>query len=303
MHSNLNNNKRQNNNLYFNKNAKANKKYKINYGPTTHVALFANVRDEVHIKEWVAHHLLIGFDIIIIFDHKSITPLKEVLSNFGEKVFVFRSDEDGPVKLPLMNRAIHMARNMMVDWFIYLDADEFIILNTKENNVKFLLNFYNHAHSLGINWLFFGSNHLIDEPKGLILENYTKSSKLLDKHVKCFVRPYEATFANNPHFYHTRNKNRMYGLNKSVSDSNEPLHFNSSFCIEYDKSPAYIAHYIYQSEESCINRKVNLPCDDVAAKRNIQDVKFIHELYNEVDNFYPRETYASNIKFFLEAYK
>jgi hypothetical protein len=301
MISNLNSNKRQNNNFFFNKNA--NKKFDINYGPTTHVALFANVRDEVHIKEWVAHHLLIGFDIIIIFDHKSIIPLKDSLSNFGEKVFVFRYDEDGPIKIPLMNRAMKMARKMMVDWFIYLDADEFIILNTKENNIKCLLNIYNHAHSLGINWLFFGSNNLIEEPKGLLIENYTKSSKILDKHVKCFVRPYEATFANNPHFYHIRNKNRMYGLNKRLSSSTEPFFCNSSFCIEYDKSSAYIAHYIYQSEESCINRKVKLPCDDVAANRNIQDVKFIHDLYNEEDNFYPKETYASNIKFFLQAYK
>ena len=35
------------------------------------VALFTNARDEKHIKEWAAHHLLIGFEYIFIFDHKS----------------------------------------------------------------------------------------------------------------------------------------------------------------------------------------------------------------------------------------
>ena len=33
------------------------------------VVLFANVRDEPNIKEWITHHLLLGFDCIYIFDH------------------------------------------------------------------------------------------------------------------------------------------------------------------------------------------------------------------------------------------
>ena len=49
------------------------KKQQINI----HVALFTNARNEKHIKEWVAHHLLIGFELIVIFDHKSIKPLNK----------------------------------------------------------------------------------------------------------------------------------------------------------------------------------------------------------------------------------
>jgi hypothetical protein len=37
--------------------------------------LFTNARDEKNMKEWVAHHLLLGFDLIYIFDHKSKIPL------------------------------------------------------------------------------------------------------------------------------------------------------------------------------------------------------------------------------------
>lgn len=292
----------KNNIMMFNGNkiVKNKKEFIRNYGPTTHVALFTNARDEVHMKEWVAHHLLLGFDIIIIFDHKSIIPLKNELSIFGDKIKVFRSDNDSAIKIPFMNKAIQMSRKMNVDWFIYLDADEFIILNTKENNIKYLLNFYNNAHSLAINWLFFGSNYLEKEPEGLILESYTKSSKLLDKHVKSFVRPYEATYADNPHFYHIRNKKMMYGLNKQLNTSQESASFNSSFCIEHTSTPAYIAHYIYQSEETCLNRKIKLPTDDLNVFRNVLDVKFIHNLYNEEDNFYPRDTYAENVKNYIK---
>ena len=58
-----------------------------NYGPTKSVVLFTNARDEKNIKEWASHHLLIGFDKIIIFDHKSITPLKDVFLNFDNITF------------------------------------------------------------------------------------------------------------------------------------------------------------------------------------------------------------------------
>jgi hypothetical protein len=32
--------------------------------------------------------------------------------------------------------------------------------------------------------------------------------------------------------------------------------------MEYYRAPAYIAHYVYQSEESYVRRKLNLPSDD-----------------------------------------
>ena len=33
--------------------------------------MFTNARDERHIKEWAAHHLNLGADRLVIFDHKS----------------------------------------------------------------------------------------------------------------------------------------------------------------------------------------------------------------------------------------
>ena len=42
-----------------------------NYGECKNVILFTNARNEKNIKEWAAHHLLIGFSAICIFDHKS----------------------------------------------------------------------------------------------------------------------------------------------------------------------------------------------------------------------------------------
>ena len=93
--------------------------------PVKNVALFCNARDEKHIREWAAHHLLIGFNRIIIFDHNSIVPLSTVFQNFDKRVAIIRYDtppSQANIKVHLMNNALHIAKQMKVDWFIYLDA-------------------------------------------------------------------------------------------------------------------------------------------------------------------------------------
>ena len=74
------------------------------------VMLFTNARDEKNIKEWAAHHLLLGFDLIYIFDHKSKIPLKTVFSNFDQRVQVERCEMPNKIKLNLMNRASKIAK-------------------------------------------------------------------------------------------------------------------------------------------------------------------------------------------------
>ena len=93
------------------------------------VILFTNARDEKNIKEWAAHHLLLGFDLIYIFDHKSQVPIGPQFANFDNRVFVERCEMNSPIKLPLMMRAAKAAQLLGADWMIYLDADEFIMLN------------------------------------------------------------------------------------------------------------------------------------------------------------------------------
>jgi hypothetical protein len=271
----------------------------IQHGPTKSVALFTNARDESHIKEWAAHHLLIGFDHIIIFDHKSLNPLSNVFQKFDKRVITIPYNGENPVKLKLMNNAIHMARKLNVDWFIYLDADEFIILNNNFKGIKALLNKYKDAESLALNWLMFGSNNLVKDPKGLILDNYTKSELILDKQVKSFVRPFAAINAINPHYYVVQDKSRMFALNR-ILDGSEEYSFNTCN-VPYHQMGAFIAHYLYQSEETYIKRKVNLPTDNTGQYRgNIIDQ--IHHLHNGYENTFPKLKYAENVNKFLQQY-
>lgn len=261
------------------------------------VGIFCNARDEKNIKEWAAHHLLIGFDSIIIFDHKSKIPLTDIFSNFDKKVSIIKINlEDGNIKQKLMNNAIMIANRINLDWFIYLDADEFLILNKLFKGIKHFLDTYSYADSIAINWVMFGSNNLIEEPRGLILENYTKSCLMLDQHVKSFVRPQEAKYSDNPHYYHIRNASRALGL--LFNKLQHPQCF-SIINLPYYRSPAYIAHYVYQSEETYINRKIKLKGDDGRVRSDMG--KEIHNHYNHVINLQTQK-YIKQIKDFLNYY-
>ena len=254
------------------------------------IMLFTNARNEKNIREWAAHHLLIGFDFIYIFDHKSNPPLNNYFKDTDKRVILERCERDNPVKLPLMLRAANIARNSRADWMLYLDADEFLILNSFQN-VKEMLQVFSFADSLSINWLMFGTNNHKQEPRGLLLENYTKSDLILNQHVKSFVRPNQTIGVKNPHYYLISNPFRMISINNKVMT--EPYSFNQTNLVEYYKSHAYIAHYIYQSEESYINRKINLPTDDTNSFRQKDDN--IHDKHNETDNMGPKRKYAKQV--------
>jgi len=259
---------------------------------TQRVGLFCNARDEKHIKEWAAHHLLIGFDMIILFDHKSVVPLRRVFTGFDKRVIVQPITlADGNIKIPLMNQATTLAKLYNMDWFIYLDADEFLMFSPVYRGVKHFLNTHSNADSVGVNWLMFGSNYLVKEPEnGLLLEHYIRSDPMLNQHVKTFVRPHAVRFSDNPHYY------RMIDPQKMVGITYQPLRGVGCFnplSLHYTRAPAFVAHYVFQSEETYRKRKVVLPADDGTCRADMG--KQIHAEHNGVINMYPQR-YVQGIK-------
>jgi hypothetical protein len=263
--------------------------------------LFTNVRNEPNIKEWCIHHQLLGFDYICIFDHKSDIPLQQkdfrFIPKLANRIQIIPCSWNNPIKIPLMKQAVHIANQLNIDWMLYLDADEFLVLNSC-SHIKKMLNIFKNADSLAINWLMFGSNNHIKEPSGYIIENYTKSDLYLNKHVKSFVRPKQVINVTNPHFFHIKNSQKRISVQGNRINHYQP-EFNESACsIEYSKSHAYIAHYVFQSEETYNNRKINLPRDDTGTFRT-KDLDF-HTKHNQVDNLLIKNKYLTNIKRFLE---
>ena len=274
------------------------------------VILFTNARDEFHLKEWVAHHLLLGFDLIYIFDHKSHVPLKGQFSEFNkdyQRVFVSRCDLIGSIKKLLILKAVNIATELKADWMLYLDADEFLVINDNSiQDVKQLLNLYPQADSLSCNWLLFGTNFHDKEPEGLIIDNYTRSQTVLDEHIKTFLRPKEFLYPN-AHRSSIKNPNRAFHfngkcLNKVFPVYKENKHYKNP--VNYNVAKVFIAHYFCQSKETYIKRKLKIPRDDNGKHRTSEEINTnlltLDSQYNDSINTIVKDKYSNKIKDFLK---
>jgi hypothetical protein len=270
------------------------------------VILFMNARDEENLKEWVAHHLLLGFDLIYIFDHKSKVPLKGQFTEFNkdyQRVFVSRCELDGAVKDILITKASKIAQKMNADWFLYLDADEFLVINDDNiTNVKQLLKCYPQADSLSCNWLVFGTNYHVKEPEGLIIDNYTRSERQLNEHLKTFIRPREF-LSPNAHRSLVRNPDKAFHFNGKCLNRIFPIYKENKHYInpiDFREAKIFIAHYFYQSKEKYFRRKLSLPRDDNGQPRNPEELSFnlstINSHSNETINTLVKDKYSNKIK-------
>ncbi len=68
--------------------------------------------DNFYLDEWVNYHLSIGFEHIVIYDHKSIIP---VVNQWGAKVTLIRIEDELP-----FSEYVHLKtfRNFKVYWII-----------------------------------------------------------------------------------------------------------------------------------------------------------------------------------------
>lgn len=258
------------------------------------VILFTNARDEPNIGEWVAHHLLLGFDKVVIFDHLSKVPIVNFLgTNFDNRLSIIPVSGGGNIKLNLMNNALEIGKNGNYSWMLYLDADEYLNLNGFDN-IKNYLGYFKEADSIGINWLMFGTSGHKEQPKGLITENFIRSDLRLNSHVKSFVRPSLVARSENPHFYVMVNKSRCYSGNGTRMPmgpfNNQPLVFI--------KAKAYIAHYYTQSEQEHKRRKSRM-LDDGSINKDA-DYPEVHKVFNSCVNNQLQNKYSGRTKKFLK---
>lgn len=265
--------------------------------------LFTNARDERNILEWAVHHLNLGFDKICILDHKSIVPIKQICINLPDNVQITRVDKDNILKKNLMRYANYYAKTNGFDWMLYLDADEFLVLN-KCNNVNIFLQDYLNYDQIGINWLVFGSNYRDSRLNSdeTIIETYKRSDKNLNVHIKSFLNLKVQNFTIiNPHAYCLRNMQKSINVNFKPLNADAPHFFNTN--EHFSSLNAFIAHYIYQSYDEFIEKKVALPRDDNGEFREVIKKTDFHNLFNNIENNIVFEKYNSKNKELIELYK
>ena len=205
-----------------------------------YLALCAIVKDEdPFLEEWICHHALIGVEAFIIYDNGSAYPVRNRLRSFMKGSFL--TVVDIPGKAQQMIAYNHCLRNFGRDfrWLGFLDLDEYAVPK-RTHDLRVLLQDYEDAAALGLNWQCFGTNGHKARPQGTQLENYVLALDCEDwrKHIKSFVWPQGVFGMWNPHL-----SVALQGRN-TVNERHDPVvGAFSPFSAELGQ----INHYYYRS--------------------------------------------------------
>jgi len=218
------------------------------------------------IKEWVAFHYLVGFRKFYIFLHRSTDNTEEILNElkrkFDIKIFIVDPDLENP-QLKCYRDA-YMNFGDEVDWMAFVDSDEFLFPTACDSMGEALNEFKDkNISALGVYWACFGSSGHIEEPSGLIIENYkhrAEESYINDRHIKSIVRGGQgkSVIPSDPHFFKT--------VNGTYDENFRPIDGGLT-----QNDPTYnkfrINHYVTQSRSYFLNFKSRFSTPDGSKPR------------------------------------
>ena len=137
--------------------------------------LFTSTKNDRSILEWVTHHLTLGFDHIHIFQ----PTLSTVLDSLVE------ADNRVTIQQETPHEQLHdIAQTLGADWMLYLDSDEFLVLNTSSDVSQFLRP-YAAFEKVGLNLLMFSTGEKGEEET--LIGSCTSCNSKLSDIVKTFV--------------------------------------------------------------------------------------------------------------------
>ncbi|KIC38463.1 hypothetical protein RA27_18580 [Ruegeria sp. ANG-R] len=144
------------------------------------VGLFSCAKDEgPFILEWVAYHLLIGFDPILIYSNDSTDGTTELLDSLDKNGIISHVLQDlKPGQAPQHTAAetayAHPALDD-ADWLMWLDSDEFLFCANDENQVADLVEHCSDiAEGIAVNWLIFGDGGNDKWEPGLVTQQFLR---------------------------------------------------------------------------------------------------------------------------------
>jgi hypothetical protein len=155
------------------------------------VAILKN--EALYIREWIEYHLLVGVERFYLYDNESEDNLKEVLEPYIKRGVVVYTLWAGKMQqVPVYNDAV-LKYKSETKWLAIIDADEFIV-PLQDDSVPQFLKDYEQYPAVVLNWFVFDCGGHIKQPRGLVIENYTRG--YYGTHIKSIVNPQKVAQAN-----------------------------------------------------------------------------------------------------------
>lgn len=145
------------------------------------------------ILEWLAFHMVVGFNRFFIYAHKTDDGMTQTLMQLARHypIQVHALSMDALAQIVAYRHAWSQYGSQ-VDWMAFIDGDEFLFPTACEHIGQALAPYQALPLSaLGAYWVCYGGNGHIEEPSGLVMENYPRHSGpdfVFNRHVKSIVR-------------------------------------------------------------------------------------------------------------------
>ena len=221
------------------------------------VAILMSVRDEEsYIDLNISYHLDLGFDYIFIANHYSTDKTNEIMDSYKDDSRVIVIEEKDPIfnHAKIANKLLNYANiNYKIDWFIFLDADEF--LSIKDETVK---NFTARLEKNDIPYATIGwANALFDHT----LSDYTCSPVHAIDTTKYYYPWPEKTWQEYGHFRKAIVKNHK-NIEIVVGGHYVKTENNPKFFGEYNRDPfivpkneAKLLHFEFRNKADAVYKK------------------------------------------------
>lgn len=242
----------------------------------THVGKIALVcianNEDRYIQEWIDYHFKLGIDEIFIYEHDWRSGV--VMDKVHTIPF------DGPNRHTYSYNEWLFRRAEGFDWVIFLDVDQFLVLNQHSSIQEFLLEYGDipeGVDAIAANWMTFGDNGNEKMVEGGVLERFTRRGKFSDRHIQLIVKLNGDRMMMGPHttfgFWIDTEGNIGTGQNN----------FNGNCNV------IQVNHYFCKSRQEYVEKKLGQERADCSMVRSMEEYDFYNQ--NEVEdlrafNFY-----------------
>lgn len=152
--------------------------------PVAGSCLMTAVKDEgPDVLEWVAWHRLIGFERILVWSNDCSDGSDLLLDRLDQMGWISHMRHAPPADLSAQDNVARLAQThpdwQKADWVLWLDADEFLVVNTGQHRLADLIAALRGAVGIAVNWRVFGSMGQQHTVAGrLVTETFTMAATL-----------------------------------------------------------------------------------------------------------------------------
>ncbi len=139
--------------------------------------VFTAVRNEApFLVEWVAFHLMLGFDRVVAYSNNCTDGTDELLDELSRHVPLQHTRHD-PKGLPAQPHAAELFLQSGAiadgDWLMWLDADEYLNIHAGDGMLQDLIDAIGTYFGMPIPWRLFGDSHHTFHPGRQISSAFT----------------------------------------------------------------------------------------------------------------------------------